>query len=248
MPRTNEHGQPIGDPVDWSPPRALGPIVLDGRTCTVTPLGVEHHRALFAALCERSGPEVWTYIGGGPFGSLPEFTDYVEALLQQPAMVPMAIEVPGAEGASSAAGMACFMRIDVPNGSAEVGNIVLGAELQGTTAATEALYLMARHAFAHGYRRWEWKCDALNEPSRRAAIRLGFRYEGRFRQAVVYKARNRDTDWFSITDGEWPACQESIERWLAPANFDSSGRQSHPLATPRREERLATMRDAHPES
>jgi RimJ/RimL family protein N-acetyltransferase len=127
--------------------------------------------------------------------------------------------------------VACFLRIDPANGSAEVGGIVLAAAAQRTTAATEAMVLMARHVFDElGYRRYEWKCDSCNEPSRRAAARLGFRYEGRFRNALVYKGRNRDTDWFSITDEEWRRLAPAYDAWLAAGNFDAEGRQRRSLS------------------
>ena len=120
--------------------------------------------------------------------------------------------------------MASYLRTDPQNGSIEVGNILYSPALQRTTAATEAMHLMAEHAFAEGYRRYEWKCDSLNAPSRRAAARLGFVEEGTFRQAVVYKGRNRDTTWFSITDDEWPRVQEAQRRWLADAVAGAPGR------------------------
>jgi RimJ/RimL family protein N-acetyltransferase len=123
------------------------------------------------------------------------------------------------------------MRIDPANGVIEVGGINYSPLLQRKPAATEAMYLMMRRAFELGYRRYEWKCDSLNAPSRAAAQRLGFSYEGVFRQAWVYKGRNRDTAWFSIIDGEWPALREAFERWLAPANFDANGRQRTGLSS-----------------
>jgi RimJ/RimL family protein N-acetyltransferase len=123
------------------------------------------------------------------------------------------------------------MRIDPAHGVIEVGNIMLSPSLQRTTAATEAMYLMARHVFEDlGYRRYEWKCNAKNEPSRRAALRLGFTYEGIFRQHMVIKDENRDTAWFSMLDSEWPARKMAFEAWLEPANFDASGRQKQGLA------------------
>jgi RimJ/RimL family protein N-acetyltransferase len=123
------------------------------------------------------------------------------------------------------------MRVDADNGVVEVGGILLARTLQRTQASTEAMYLLAHHVFdALGYRRYEWKCDSLNEPSRVAAARLGFTYEGRFRNAVVYKGRNRDTDWFSITDAEWPRIRAAHEAWLDPANFDESGGQRSSLS------------------
>ena len=132
-------------------------------------------------------------------------------------------------------GMASFMRVDPANGSVEVGAIILARTLQRTPAATEAMYLLAHHVFdALGYRRYEWKCDSCNEPSRVAAARLGFTYEGRHRNAMVYHGRNRDTDWFSITDAEWPRLRAAHEAWLDPANFDESGRQRTRLSRPHR--------------
>src|SRR5229473_374530 len=130
-----------------------------------------------------------------------------------------------------AVGVASFMRIDPASGVIEVGGINYSPRLQRTPAATEAMYLMMRRVFDElGYRRYEWKCDALNAPSRAAAARLGFRFEGIFRQAVVYKGRSRDTAWFSIIDGEWPTLKTAFERWLDPANFDESGRQRRRLS------------------
>jgi len=117
---------------------------------------------------------------------------------------------------------------------AEVGHLVFAPHLQRTPAATEAMYLMMRHVFELGYRRYEWKCDALNAASRRAAERLGFTYEGTFRQHMVYKGRSRDTAWYSITDAEWPRLRDAFEAWLAPSNFDDQGRQLRRLADFRR--------------
>ncbi len=125
------------------------------------------------------------------------------------------------------------MRIDPHHGQVEVAGVLLGRALQRTRAATEAIHLLMRNAFDLGYRRFEWKCDSLNEPSRRAALRLGFVEEGRFRNHMVTQGRNRDTDWFSLTDGEWPAVRTAHERWLDPANFDDEGRQRVALAAMR---------------
>ena len=122
-------------------------------------------------------------------------------------------------------GVAAYMRIVPAFGCIEVGSLNFSPRLQRTPAATEAMYLMMEHVFALGYRRYEWKCDALNAPSRKAALRLGFRFEGIFRQAIIYKGRSRDTAWFSIIDAEWPALKESFGRWLSPTNFDAEGQQ-----------------------
>jgi RimJ/RimL family protein N-acetyltransferase len=224
----NEFGQPVGDPVDWTAGPSLGPVTLVGRSCRLEPLDDGHLDGLYAALCVDSPPETWTYLFGGPFGDRAGFVTYVDTLRATPDLVPLAILLPD----GTPAGIACWMRIDAPNGTAEVGSITLGSALQRTTASTEAMYLMAAHAFdVVGVRRYEWKCDALNEPSRRAAARLGFTFEGVFRKAVVYKGRSRDTAWFSITDDEWPRIRRAHERWLDPANFDDHGHQRTPLST-----------------
>ena len=225
--RTNEHGQPIGDEVPgWAPRPRIEPVMLTGRTCRVEPIGEGNLDALYDALCVRSPPETWTYIMGGPYDDRDGFVGHVAGLLALPACVPLAIMAPGGQGL----GIACYLRIDPANGSAEVGGIVMSSALQRTTAATESMYLMMRHVFDDlGYRRYEWKCDSLNEPSRRAATRYGFRYEGRFRNALVYKGRNRDTDWYSVTDEEWQRLRPAYQAWLDPANFDESGAQRRRL-------------------
>jgi RimJ/RimL family protein N-acetyltransferase len=133
------------------------------------------------------------------------------------------------ERSSAASGVASYMRITPEAGCIEVGSIHYAPGLARTRAATEAMYLMMAHAFALGYRRYEWKCDALNAPSRRAATRLGFAYEGTFRQALVYKGRSRDTAWYAITDGDWPAVRDGLVAWLESGNFDSAGMQRKPL-------------------
>jgi RimJ/RimL family protein N-acetyltransferase len=230
----NEHGQPVGRALDWFPGEPLGPVTLTGRTCRLEPLGDHHVEGLYAALCLDSPPSTWTYMPSGPFGDRETFAAALAALRTTPAMVALAILLPD----GSPVGLATYLRIDHRNGTAEVGHISYCSALQRTTAATEAMYLMAAHAFdVAGVRRYEWKCDSLNEPSRRAAVRLGFSYEGTFRNAVVYKGRNRDTAWFSITDDEWPEVRLAFERWLDPANFDEHGQQRLPLsAVPIQEE------------
>ena len=229
--RTNEYDQPIGDLLPgWTARPPVEPVTLTGRTCRVEPLGEHNLDALYDALCVHSPPETWTYIMGGPYDDRDGFAGHVADLHRLPACVPLAIMAPDGRGRDTGLGIACYLRIDPANGSAEVGGIVMSSALQRTTASTESMYLMMRHVFDDlGYRRYEWKCDSLNEPSRRAADRYGFRYEGRFRNALVYKGRNRDTDWFSVTDQEWQALRPSYERWLDPANFDADGRQQSPL-------------------
>jgi RimJ/RimL family protein N-acetyltransferase len=214
--RRNEFDQPIGDPVDWEPRPPVRPVTLVGDHVRIEPWSHAHLDALYAALVTGSSPSIWTYINGGPFTTPEGLRDWLDALEADPGLVPHVICLPDGRGV----GVASYCRLDATMGSAEVGAIVYGAELQQTAAATEAMFLMARHVLDDlGYRRYEWKCDTHNEPSQRAARRLGFSYEGRFRNALVYKGRNRDTDWFSITDTEWPAVRETFEAWLAPENL-----------------------------
>lgn len=215
MTRTNEHGQPVGAPVTWSPTHALGPVELAGRYVRLEPLGPEHAADLYDATCGEGRASYWTYLYDEMPASPEEGAAYVEHRAAVPGLASLAIRPAG----RAVAGVASWLRADPAQGSVEVGGIVLGPALQRTTAATEAMYLMARHAFDHGYRRYEWKCDAHNAPSRAAATRLGFTYEGTFRNAVVYKGRNRDTAWFSITDEEWRALRPAYEAWLSAANF-----------------------------
>jgi RimJ/RimL family protein N-acetyltransferase len=185
----------------------------------VVPLSVEHTDPLYAATCGPGREALWTYLGDEMPASPGAFAAYLDARVALPDQADVAIVPRG----DDPRGMACWMRCDPVNGTVEVGSILLGPGLSRTAAATEAMHLMAAHAFAQGYRRYEWKCDALNAPSRAAARRLGFTYEGRFRQAVVTKGRNRDTDWFSITDQEWPRLATAHEAWLDPGNLGDPG-------------------------
>jgi len=169
---------------------------------------------------------MWTYLFSGPFATEAAYHQWLAAREHSEDPLFFAV-VDGATG--RATGLASYLRIDPPHGVIEVGHIAFSPPLQRTPAATEAMHLMMKNVFDLGYRRYEWKCDSLNAPSRRAAERLGFRFEGIFRQAVVYKGRNRDTAWYSIIDAEWPALKTAFERWLDPANFDAGGRQQSSL-------------------
>ena len=231
MPHVDAFGQPIGFPLPaWSrrplPPRT--PML--GRYCRLEPLDAERHAAELDAAFRQGDPagRNWTYLGYGPFADFAGFRTVIEKLAA--GSDPQYHAILDLDG-GGAVGMAAFLRIDPGNGSIEVGGIHMAERLKRTRAATEAMFLMMRRAFGElGYRRYEWKCDSLNAPSRAAALRYGFRLEGIFRQAVVYKGRNRDTAWYAITDGEWPAIRAAFERWLDPANFDAEGRQRQPLA------------------
>lgn len=230
---TNGFGQPVGEQVPWTPKTAREEAPeLAGRYVTLRPMTRADTPQLWSALVEASPASLWTYLFSGPFersaAGRQAFAAYVDSIVANDAMIPFALIVGG-----KAVGHACLMRDDPTMGVIEVGNIAYGAALQRTTAATEMIYLLASYVFGDlGYRRLEWKCDSLNEPSRRAAARFGFAYEGRFRQAVVYKGRNRDTDWFAMIDRDWPRIEEAYLAWLAPENFDETGVQRTPLAVP----------------
>jgi RimJ/RimL family protein N-acetyltransferase len=201
---------------------------MTGRTCSVEPLDPAHHAAdLFAANAADAEGRNFTYLAQQPFESLESYTNWMETVCK--ADDPLFHAIVAAHTAKPV-GVASFMRIDANFGVIEVGNINYSPALQRTTAATEAMYLMMRRAFDElGYRRYEWKCDELNAPSRRAAERLGFRFEGIFRQHMVYKGRNRNTAWFSIIDEEWPALKQAYEAWLSSDNFDADSRQRRDL-------------------
>jgi RimJ/RimL family protein N-acetyltransferase len=227
----NSLGQAIGFPVPgWSarPRPPLTPMI--GRYCRVEPLDADRHAAdLHAANMADKEGRIWTYLGYGPFARLAEYQAWIDATCRGSDPIFHAI-VDGRTG--RAAGVASFLRIDPANGVIEVGHINYSPLLQKTPAATEAMYLMMARVFDElGYRRYEWKCDTLNGPSRSAAERLGFAFEGIFRQAIIYKGRNRDTAWYSIVDQEWPGIRSAFKRWLDPANFDGQGRQRESLSS-----------------
>jgi RimJ/RimL family protein N-acetyltransferase len=232
VPQDNDFGQQVGDLVPgWTPRPAPAPVTLTGRYVTLEPLGTAHAEALYGALCNPGDEELWTYRPTGPPADVPAMTAFIEQTLAATELVTFAL-VPTGEQTQ---GIASYTRIDPATGQVEIAGVLYAKTLQRTRAATEAIHLSMRHAFDDlGYRRFEWKCDSLNEPSRRAAARLGFTYEGRFRNHMVTKGRNRDTDWFSVTDGEWRAVRAAHERWLDPANFDVDGRQLTKLRVPRR--------------
>jgi RimJ/RimL family protein N-acetyltransferase len=220
----NHLGQLIGFPVaDWGRRQPPSRSPMPGRFCRVEALDPERHaRDLFAANSEDREGRMWTYLPWGPFADFDEYLAASRAAATHPERITFAILDPGGR----ALGVASYLNINVAAGSIEVGAIAYSPALQHTPAATEAMYRMMRRVFDElGYRRYEWKCNALNAPSRAAAQRLGFRFEGVFRQADVVKGRNRDTAWFSILDSEWPALNSAFERWLDPGNFDCEGRQ-----------------------
>ncbi len=212
---------------DWKSCPLPSPATLEGRTVKLERLAPERHTGdLWRAV--EGHDEVWTYLADGPYAREADLRRALEEKQNGNSAVFLAI-VP--RDAGRVTGYASYMRMDPSNGVVEVGNILLAPSLQRTTAATEAMYLMARHIFEDlGYRRYEWKCNANNEPSRRAALRYGFRFEGIFRQHMILKGENRDTAWFSMLDWEWPERKAAFEAWLDPANFDENGRQRQPLS------------------
>ncbi|MFZ2490634.1 MAG: GNAT family protein [Thermoanaerobaculia bacterium] len=224
----NRFGQPVGEPVEGWSPRALPPrTTMPGRWCRVEPVEIERHASeLFESGRDDAEGRNWTYLGAEAPRDLGSYSEWLKAFGDDPMLHAIVDAHTG-----RAVGVAAYLRIDPRNGVIEVGHINYAPRLQRTVAATEAMYLMMRRVFDElGYRRYEWKCDSLNVPSRAAAARLGFTFEGIFRQALVYKGRNRDTAWFSIIDREWPALKAGFERWLDPRNFDAEGRQRTALA------------------
>ena len=224
-PRT---GQPVGLPVDTTPARRPEPVTLEGRYGRVERLSMAHGADLWAACAGHD--EIWTYLSTyGPFADAATFMTWLESRI--PLDDPYSYAI--VERSGRAVGISTLMEIRPAMRVVEVGHIVYSPALQHTLLGTEAQYLLARYAFETlGYRRYEWKCNALNAPSRGAALRYGFTYEGTFRQRIIAKGRNRDDAWFSMLDSEWPARKAAFERWLAPENFDAEGRQRSRLGEP----------------
>lgn len=211
---------------EWKPVPLPLREPLYGHTVMLEPLDAELHAADLWEAVNRHD-DIWQWLFDGPFATESDLTEDITR--KQSATDRVFYAIISAE-IGAAAGYASYMRMDPANGVIEVGSILLAPSLQRTTAATEAMYLMAKHIFEDlGYRRYEWKCNADNAPSRRAAERLGFTFEGIFRQHMVVKGRNRDTAWFSMLDKEWPARKRTFEAWLAEENFDAEGRQRKTL-------------------
>jgi len=220
---------PIGPLVEGPPARRPARTTLPGRGVTLAPLDPQTHgSALYEAISGEESARLWQYLFEGPFADRAAFEVHLKRIAASEDPLFFAI-LDNASG--SALGYASYMRIEPVHRVIEVGSILYTPRLQQTTLATEAMYLMARHVFEDlGYRRYEWKCNALNAPSRRAALRFGFTFEGIFRQHMIVKGRNRDTAWFSMLDSEWPARKANFERWLDPSNFGVDGRQKVALS------------------
>ncbi|RSK67331.1 N-acetyltransferase [Enterobacter huaxiensis] len=224
----NQFGQPVGEAlIDWQPRQPPSRVTLKGRYCYLEPLRVEHADALFRAYHLAEDTRSWTWLLREPDATAADFSQWVASVSDLPD--PMHYTVFDNQ-THSPVGTLALMRIDPKNGVVEVGHVHFSPLLSRTPMSTEAQYLLMQYVFdTLGYRRYEWKCNSLNEPSRRAALRLGFQYEGRFRQALVIKGHNRDTDWFSIIDAEWPALAKAFENWLATDNFTADGTQRRSL-------------------
>ncbi|MFZ6645542.1 GNAT family N-acetyltransferase [Undibacterium sp. TJN25] len=225
----NPLGQPIGLPLaSWSPRELPPATVMAGRYCRIEVLDVERHaEQLFRANSDDTDGSHWTYLMAEPPA---DFNAYRQWLLGVSGLADPMLHAIIDQASGQALGVAAFMRIDRNSGVIEVGNINFSPRLQRTRASTEAMFLMMRRVFDElGYRRYEWKCDSLNAPSRAAALRYGFQFEGIFRQAVVLKQRNRDTAWFSMLDSEWAQLKQAYEQWLNPDNFDAGGQQKRSL-------------------
>ncbi len=225
---TNALGQPIGLPVKGEFPRPTPPYTpMEGQYCSVVPLDVNRHApGLFRAFANDTDHRNWTYLPYGPFETERGFETWARAnCMGADPMFHTVLDVDQVP-----VGMASYLRIEPAAGAIEVGHIHFSPLLQRKPQSTEVMYLMMRRVFDElGYRRYEWKCDALNAPSRTAAERLGFTFEGVFRQATHYKGRNRDTAWFAIIDSDWPRIRAAFEAWLSPDNFDDAGQQRKPL-------------------
>ena len=238
---SNELGQPIGFPVpDWQAAKHPRGNRMQGRLCRLEPIDAEAHAAeLFAAFSLDTQHRNWTYMPYGPFDDEAALRGWIEStcLGDDPCFFTIVDNISG-----EAVGVASYLRIAPAAGVIEVGHIHFSPLIQGKPIATEAMYLLMRNVFDDlGYRRYEWKCDALNAPSCRAAERLGFLFEGIFRQAIIYKNRNRDTAWYSILDREWPTAKAVFEAWLDPGNFDADGKQRSSLSA-KMHEALAPLR------
>lgn len=217
----NPEKPPVGRSLaGWVSPETPPYDAIAGEYCVLEPLRVEHAADLWRAYGKDRDDHDWTYLPDGPYADQRDFAEGVRAAAQRTDAQFYAIVVAG-----QALGECAHLRINPAVGSIEVGHIHLSPTLQRQAAATEAMYLMMRRAFESGYRRYEWKCDALNKRSRRAAQRLGFSYEGITRNAIIVKGRNRDTAWYACIDDEWPALRVAFDRWLAADNFDGDGVQ-----------------------
>ncbi|MEX2518879.1 MAG: GNAT family protein [Paracoccaceae bacterium] len=214
--------RPIGPPLpDFIAPPAPPREAFEGRWCAIEPFDPQRHAAAFIDACEGADA-MWDYMFDGPFKDRASFMAWAERVAKGGDPMFFAI-VDKADGKTK--GVASYMRITPAHGVLEIGNIAYAPSLRNNRIGTEAMLLFMARAFALGYRRYEWKCNALNAPSRRLAMRLGLSFEGEFRRHMVVKGRNRDTAWYAVTEDEWPGLKSAHDAWLEPGNFDADGRQ-----------------------
>ncbi|PNZ67463.1 N-acetyltransferase [Staphylococcus croceilyticus] len=222
--RVNEFKQPIGETLDnYVVPSFPDAQTLEGRYGTLTKLSINHTNYLYDVLCDDESRKNWTYLYEGPFDNKTTFEDYIRQLINSKDKYFFTIKD---NTQQQPLGILALMRINPEHGSIEVGNIIYSNQLKKTRVGTEVQYLLAKYVFETlSYRRYEWKCDNLNTPSKHAAQRFGFTFEGVFRHSNICKGRNRDTAWFSMLDNEWPSVKTRFEQWLEPDNFDEKGHQ-----------------------
>ena len=227
---TNDLNQPIGHPVDnWVGADLPSDATVTGQYCHIEMLNVKRDcEQLYEAFSLDTDARNWTYLPYGPFSTVAQFQSWLEQ--SSKSHDPLFYTIID-NATNQAVGLASYLRIEPEPGVIEVGHIHFSPKIQRSRISTEAMYLMMKRVFDElGYRRYEWKCDALNQPSRNAALRFGFQFEGIFRQATMYKNRNRDTAWFAIIDKDWPKQQAAFEQWLKPDNFDNDGLQIRKLS------------------
>ncbi|KAI2086697.1 hypothetical protein LOZ36_003164 [Ophidiomyces ophidiicola] len=222
----------VGRQVSSTPAQRPPQTRISGRLIALEPTTAAHSRDLFSAVGGHENASLWAYMLHGPFDCEDSFRAYLENRLLDKNSVFYTLIEPASQ---KAVGHFALLHIDIPNRVVEIGHVIFSPTLQRSTAATEAFYLLAKLVFDDlGFRRYEWKCNNLNTASRNAATRLGFSYEGLFRQHMIVKGHNRDSAWFSILDSEWPAIRDAYEKWLQPSNFDSNGKQIQTLASMKR--------------
>lgn len=225
----NKYGQPIGFPLpDWKPLAFPPRSQLSGQHCNLLPLAASHCEALFQAYSLTEDDRDWTWLGAEKPADLQEMMLWITSKINDPGLVPWVVaEIKN----NRPVGVVCYSNIEPVNGALEIGHVTWSPLMQKTSMGTDALFMLLKNAFNLGYRRVAWRCDSLNMASRNAAERIGFIFEGRFRQAMTPKQRNRDTDWFSIIDTQWLDIETALSGWLSPENFDHNGGQKRRLET-----------------
>lgn len=218
--------RPLGATVVGSPAKFPPAAKLTGRTVILEPLSTSHAEGLFPRVATEKNGWLWDYMLSGPFLALSDYTEFISGSIATPATRFFAIR---SASNGDLLGTISYLNIEQQHRRIEIGNVLFSADMQGSAMSTETQYLLMKQAFDLGYRRLEWKCNDLNEPSKNAALRLGYKYEGCFRKHLICKGRNRDSAWFSIIDDEWPQLDEGFQKWLETSNFDSNGKQKKKL-------------------